>query len=39
MQGDLLLQKYGEIIAEEVNVKEVTLLDNTVVVVVTYIPL
>lgn len=34
-----MLQKYGEIIAEEVNVKEVTLLDNTVVVVVTYIPL
>ena len=34
-----LLQKYGEIIAEEVNVNDVTLLDDTVSVTVTYIPL
>ena len=39
MQAELLLQKYGEIIAEEVNVKEIALLDSTVVVVVTYVPL
>jgi hypothetical protein len=39
MQAELLLQKYGEIIAEEVNVKQIALLDSTVVVVVTYVPL
>lgn len=39
MQADVLLQKYGEIIAEEVNVKEVTFLDEKVTVTVTYIPL
>lgn len=39
MHADVLLQKYGEIIAEEVNVKEVSLLDENVTVTVTYIPL
>lgn len=39
MQAAKLLEKYGEIIAEEVNVKEVTLLDDTVTVIVTYVPL
>lgn len=39
MQADLLLQKYGSIIAEEVNVKEVGLLDKRVVVRITYVPL
>jgi len=39
MQAAILLQKYGEIIAEEVNVKEVTFLDEKVTVTVTYIPL
>jgi len=39
MQADLLLKKYGDIIAEEVNVKEVMLLDETLSVTVTYVPL
>lgn len=39
MQADLLLKKYGDIIAEEVNVKEVALLDESVSVVITYVPL
>lgn len=39
MRADLLLQKYGPIIAEEVNVKDISLLDDSVVVTITYIPL
>lgn len=39
MSATELLKKYGAIIAEEVNVKEVTVLDESVTVTITYIPL
>ncbi len=39
MDGKTVAAKYKDIIAEEVNVKDVYLLDDAVVVTTTYVPL